>query len=131
MIWVGDVLDRRFGIVAAVLLAVDLRFIVESGSVSTESMLTILLMLSIWLYVVAIQTDNIRMWILVGVSTGITTLTRGIVQLLPLIFLLHLFLFKGKECEYGVLGWLGIGICSSCHTMDSAKLGAVWESQNL
>ena len=82
------------GIVAAVLLAVDLRFIVESGSVSTESMLTILLMLSIWLYVVAIQTDNIRMWILVGVSTGITTLTRGIVQLLPLIFLLHLFLLR-------------------------------------
>ena len=82
------------GIAAAVLLSVDLRFIVESGSVSTESLLTILLMLSIWLYVVAIERDNIRIWILVGVSTGITTLTRGIVQLLPLIFLLHLFLLR-------------------------------------
>jgi len=82
------------GIGAAVLLAVDLRFIVESGSVSTESLLTTLLMLSIWLYVVAIERDNIRMWILVGISTGITTLTRGIVQLLPLIFLVHLFLIR-------------------------------------
>ena len=82
------------GIAAAVLLAIDLRFIVESGSVSTESLLTILLMLSIWLYVVAIERDNTRMWIFVGVSTGITTLTRGIVQLLPFIFLLHLFLLR-------------------------------------
>ena len=82
------------GIAAAVLLAVDLRFIVESGSVSTESLLTILLMLSIWLYVVAIERDNTRMWIVVGVSTGIATLTRGIVQILPLIFLLHLFLLR-------------------------------------
>ena len=77
------------GIAAAVLLAVDLRFIVESGSVSTESLLTILLMLSIWLYVVAIERDNTRMWIVVGVSTGIATLTRGIVQILPLIWMQH------------------------------------------
>ena len=82
------------GIVAAVLIAVDLRFIVESGSVSTESLLTMLLMISIWLYLVAIERDNINVWILVGISTGITTLTRGIAQFLPLIFLLHLYLLR-------------------------------------
>lgn len=84
------------GIVAAVLMAVDLRFIVESGSVSTESLLTMLLMLSVWLYLVAIERNNTNLWILVGISTGITALTRGVVQFLPLIFLLHLYLLRSE-----------------------------------
>ena len=87
-------ISPEVGIVAAVLVSMDLRFIVESGSISTESLLTMLLMLSIWLYFFAIEKDNINMWILVGISTGITTLTRGVAQFLPLIFLLHLYLLK-------------------------------------
>ncbi len=78
------------GLLTAGLMAVDFRFIVEGGSISTESLLTALLALSLWLYVLSLERDQTHLWVLTGVVLGIATLTRGVVQLLPLMILVHL-----------------------------------------
>ena len=68
----------QVGLAAAGLAAVDFRLIVESGSIYTESLLSALLMLSLWLYVVSLERDKGYWWVLTGAVLGITTLTRGV-----------------------------------------------------
>ena len=78
------------GLLAAGLAAVDFRLIVESGSIYTESLLTALLMFSLWLYVLSLERDRPLWWLLAGGVIGAAALTRGVVQLLPLALLVHL-----------------------------------------
>ncbi len=78
------------GLMAAGLVAVDFRFIVESGSIYTESLLTTLLMFGLWLYVLSLERDRPLWWVLAGAVIGAAALTRGVVQLLPLALLMHL-----------------------------------------
>jgi 4-amino-4-deoxy-L-arabinose transferase-like glycosyltransferase len=70
--------------------AVDFRFIVESGSIYTESLLSVLLALCLWLYALSLERDEKHWWVLTGAAIGAATLTRGVVQLLPLALLAHL-----------------------------------------
>jgi 4-amino-4-deoxy-L-arabinose transferase-like glycosyltransferase len=81
---------RRVGLLAAGLAAVDFRFVVEGGSISTESLLTALMVCSLWLYLLSLERDRTYLWVLTGVIIGVTALTRGVVQFLPLVLLVHL-----------------------------------------
>ena len=80
----------RVGLLAAGLAAVDFRFVVEGGSISTESLLTALMVCSLWLYLLSLERDQTYLWVLTGVIIGVTALTRGVVQFLPLALLVHL-----------------------------------------
>ena len=80
----------QVGLLAAGLAAVDFRFIVEGGSISTESLLTALMVLSLWLYLLSLERDRTHWWVLTGAIIGVTALTRGVVQFLPLVLLAHL-----------------------------------------
>lgn len=80
----------RSGLLAAGLAAVDLRFIVECGSISTEILFTVLLLFSLWLYLIALERDRPHWWILSGAAIGVAALTRGVIQLLPLALLVQL-----------------------------------------
>lgn len=80
----------RVGLLAAGLAAVDFRFVVEGGSISTESLLTALMVCSLWLYLLSLERDRTYLWVLTGVIIGVTALTRGVVQFLPLVLLVHL-----------------------------------------
>ena len=92
--WVGT----RAGLAAAALLAVDLRFIAEVGSISTETLLASMLVLCLWAYLEAVEKQRVGLWLLTGISLGVATLTRAAVQLLPLVLLLHLWmLFRDRR----------------------------------
>ncbi len=80
----------RVGLAAAGMAAVDFRFIVESGSIYTESLLSVLLALCLWLYALSLERDQKHWWVLTGAAIGVAALTRGVVQLLPLALLAHL-----------------------------------------
>ena len=90
--WVGT----EVGLVAAGLIALDLRFIVESGSISTETLLSFLLLINIWLYMLAIERNTRKWWVIFGVVLGITTLTRGVVQYLPVVFVFVMFFQRNR-----------------------------------
>lgn len=92
--WAGT----RVGLCAGGLLAVDLRFIAEAGSISTEMMLSSLLVLCLWVYLEAHEKQTTGLWFLVGMSLGVATLTRAVVQILPAVLLLHLWrLCPGRQ----------------------------------
>ncbi len=99
----------RVGLVAAGLAAVDFRLIVESGSIYTESLLSTLLMLSLWLYVLSLERGRMHWWVLTGVVIGVAALTRGVVQLLPLALLAHLGAQRTGRGIWRGWGWLLAG----------------------
>lgn len=86
-LWVGT----GVGLAAAALLAVDLRFIVEVGSISTETLLATMLAVCLWVYLKAIEQQRYGLWLLAGISLGMATLTRAVVQFLPAVLLFHLW----------------------------------------
>ncbi len=99
----------RVGLAAAGLAAVDFRLIVESGSIYTETLLSALLLLSLWLYVFSLERDQTHWWVLTGAVIGVTALTRGVVQFLPLALLAHLV---SQRTGWGIWrgwGWLLFG----------------------
>ena len=80
------------GLWAAGLFALDLRFIVEAGSISTETLFSLMLMLTVLAYLQARAHAKPAWWMLAGVLAGLTALTRAVAQLLPFVLLAHVWL---------------------------------------
>lgn len=80
------------GLWAAGLFALDLRFIVEAGSISTETLFSLMLMLTVLAYLQARAHAKPAWWMLAGVLAGLTALTRAVAQLLPFVMLAHVWL---------------------------------------
>ena len=80
------------GLWAAGLFALDLRFIVEAGSISTETLFSLMLMLTVLAYLQAWAHAKPAWWMLAGVLAGLTALTRAVAQLLPFVLLAHVWL---------------------------------------
>jgi len=78
--------DERVGLLAALVIAVDLRFIVQSAAINTETIFIFLLVAGVWLFVIA--RSNPAPWRLVGANVLLilAALTRAIALPLPLIF---------------------------------------------
>jgi 4-amino-4-deoxy-L-arabinose transferase-like glycosyltransferase len=80
------------GLWAAGLFALDLRFIVETGAISTETVFSLMLMLTVLAYLHAHGRAKPAWWLLAGMLAGLTTLTRAVAQLLPFVLLAHTWL---------------------------------------
>ena len=80
------------GLWAAGLFALDLRFIVEAGAISTETVFCFMLMLTVLAYLHAHGRAKPAWWLLAGMLAGLTTLTRAVAQLLPFVLLAHTWL---------------------------------------
>lgn len=80
------------GLWAAGLFALDLRFIVEASSISTETLFSLMLMLTVLAYLQARAHAKPAWWMLAGVLAGLTALTRAVAQLLPFVLLAHVWL---------------------------------------
>ena len=80
------------GLWAAGLFALDLRFIVEAGSISTETLFSLMLMLTVLAYLQARAHAKPAWWMIAGVLAGLTALTRAVAQLLPFVLLAHVWL---------------------------------------
>lgn len=80
------------GLWAAGLFALDLRFIVKAGSISTETLFSLILMVTVLAYLQARAHAKPAWWMLAGVLAGLTALTRAVAQLLPFVLLAHVWL---------------------------------------
>jgi 4-amino-4-deoxy-L-arabinose transferase-like glycosyltransferase len=89
-------LHERVGLLAALFIAINPIFIIESGAILTESLFVCILYASFALYAVRQAQSKVSTspaaYIGVGLLLGLATLTRAITLLLPLVFVAHLIL---------------------------------------
>ncbi len=82
--------EARVGLIAGLAIALDLRFITQAGAINTETLFTLLLVSSVWMFVLAHAAKNDRRkWAGYGVANALfllTTFTRAIAIGLPVLF---------------------------------------------
>lgn len=82
--------DERIGLLAALVMAINPAFIIESGNVMTESPFLFLLFGAFALYATRQDQRSWRDQALVGVLLGLATLTRAVTLLIPFVLVIHL-----------------------------------------
>lgn len=78
--------DQRAALLAAWVMALDLRFVVQAGALHTETTFVLLLVVSVLTYVLYAD-RGLRAFLLIGLLLGLTSLTRWIGVALPALFL--------------------------------------------
>lgn len=95
--------DERAGLLSAGLLAFHPAFIIESGTVATETLYIFFVTAGLWLLIEWIIPQkqgkwSITVWLmLAGTAFGLATLTRAVLLVFPLGLLLHFLLVGGRE----------------------------------
>jgi 4-amino-4-deoxy-L-arabinose transferase-like glycosyltransferase len=86
------VFDERVGLLAALVMAVDLRFITQTGAINTETLFILLLVAGVWLFVTTSSSASASRLILANVVLLLAAFTRAIaLLLLPLFNALLMF----------------------------------------
>jgi 4-amino-4-deoxy-L-arabinose transferase-like glycosyltransferase len=84
------VFGPRAGLLASLAIALDLRFITQAGAINTETLFTLLLVSSVWVFVIARAAENDRRkwagYVVANVLFLLTTFTRAIAIGLPILF---------------------------------------------
>ncbi len=103
--------NAKVGLIAALLIAIDLRYVIEAGELYTESVFILTLFLSVWIFAVALATPTNRWLFISGAVVGLTALVRPVAQFLPLAFCACLILSRDKTWREKALHsiWLLIG----------------------
>lgn len=82
--------EARVGLIAGLAIALDLRFITQAGAINTETLFTLLLVSSVWVFVIARAAENDRRkwagYVVANVLFLLTTFTRAIAIGLPVLF---------------------------------------------
>ncbi|MEK7328906.1 MAG: glycosyltransferase family 39 protein, partial [Chloroflexota bacterium] len=82
--------EARVGLIASLAIALDLRFITQAGAINTETLFTLLLVSSVWVFVIARAAENDRRkwagYVVANVLFLLTTFTRAIAIGLPVLF---------------------------------------------
>lgn len=94
--------QQKLKYLATFLVAIDIPSIYFSGVIMTESVFTFLLLISIYLFIIALKNEKIILFILSGLILSVAILCRPIAILLPIIFSIFLF-FKTKKIKPVVL----------------------------
>ena len=81
----------RAGLIAAGIMALDLRFIVETSAIYTETLFTLLLLAALTLYVAAHQGADTRLYALTWIVLGLAVLARPIALVIGPALCLHLW----------------------------------------
>ncbi len=103
--------DRRAGLIAAAWMAVDLRFIVQTGEVYAETVFTLLLVAGVWAFVAAKDSGGRRRlagFAASGVVLVLTALTRAAAAPLVALFALAALLPKPSRTQLAVAGLIGL-----------------------
>ncbi len=93
--------NTKVGLVAAAILAIDLRFIVQTGEIYTETLFILLLISSIWAFIRLRDSSSQKVgWYLAsGILFLLATLTRVIALPMPLILFGSLMLPKPTRAQ--------------------------------
>ena len=106
---VQRIFNRRTAWIAALVYALDPRFVVQSGEVYTESLFTSLFLISIWLFAIAHplpdpRARSIFKYLIAGASWLIAAFTRAIVLPLAALFGLMTLLPRPSKRQLIALG---------------------------
>ena len=94
--WLGTrYFDERVGRFAALIVAIGPVFIIESSLMLTESMFLGIFFGTLALYSIFQDRPNARNLALIGVLLGLSTLTRAVVLLFPVVIIAQLIRFYG------------------------------------
>jgi 4-amino-4-deoxy-L-arabinose transferase-like glycosyltransferase len=103
---VKEIFGQQTGILSAAILAIYPLSIYLSISIASEPLATFLLSVFMLLALYAIQYQKARYYCMAGVLLGFATLTRGVTQFFPFVFLIMLIAFakmtKNIILRYGV-----------------------------
>lgn len=80
------VFDQRVGLVAALAIAVDLRFITQAGAINTETLFILFLVAGVWSFIIVRSTPAIWRFIGANALLLLAAFTRAIALPLSLIF---------------------------------------------
>jgi 4-amino-4-deoxy-L-arabinose transferase-like glycosyltransferase len=84
------VFDARVGLITGLAIALDLRFITQAGAINTETLFTLLLVSSVWVFVIARAAENDRRkwagYVVANALFLLATFTRAIAIGLPVLF---------------------------------------------
>lgn len=106
---VQRIFARRTAWIAAIVYAMDPRFVVQSGDITTEALFTSLFLISIWLFVIAHPLPDPRersifKYLIAGASWLIAAFTRAIVLPLAALFGLMTLLPRPSKRQLIALG---------------------------
>ncbi|MFQ5409726.1 MAG: ArnT family glycosyltransferase [Anaerolineales bacterium] len=150
--WIAlQVAGRRAGLVAAAVMAIDLRFIVEIGNAHTEPLTTLLLLAGVAATLWALDGDANCRWLLAGFMLGLASLARPVMLVAPLVISALLALTRPRApiarawlwlptlCaitiapwlvrNYVVLGTLTFAEGGAAHFWLGAQSAGRWEGQ--
>ncbi|MEZ4668629.1 MAG: glycosyltransferase family 39 protein [Anaerolineae bacterium] len=115
--------DERTGLLASTVLAVSPVFVIEPNQILTETLYLCLLSAGMWLFIKLISTpDSAIRWhhpVLLGLILGLTTLTRAVLLMFPLILALYLLVILNwrTTLKYALLMLIVYGITVSTWTV--------------
>ncbi len=87
------IFNKNIGIMAALITAVHPVFICQSFPLLSETLMTFLIIVVVYLAIVSIQTHKVKYFILLGILLGAAALTRPVVLLLPFFSIFTLLFF--------------------------------------
>ncbi len=107
------VFDARVGLLTSLILALDLRFIVQAGAINTETVFIFLAVLGVWLFVAARAAQGNRLWGYAGsvVILLLSALTRPAALPLPVLLIASLLLPRPTPTQMIAAGLIaGVGV---------------------
>ncbi|HEY4721067.1 MAG TPA: glycosyltransferase family 39 protein, partial [Anaerolineae bacterium] len=107
------IFDARVGLLTALILALDLRFIVQAGAFNTETIFIFLAVLGVWLFVAARAAQGNRLWGYAGsvVILLLSALTRPAALPLPVLLIASLLLPRPTRTQMIAAGLIaGVGM---------------------
>ena len=82
--------SRRVGLIATLLVAINPIFIIEASNVLTESVFLFFLFAGLAMYAARQDSNRTGVFVAMGVLLGLTTLTRAVALLLPVVVVIHM-----------------------------------------
>ncbi|MEK6575707.1 MAG: glycosyltransferase family 39 protein, partial [Chloroflexota bacterium] len=107
------IFDAHVGLLTALILALDLRFIAQAGAINTETIFIFLVVLGVWLFVAARAAQGRRLWGYAGsvVILLLSALTRPAALPLPILLIVSLLLPRPTRTQMIAAGLIaGVGM---------------------
>lgn len=96
--------NERTGRLAMVIQALDLRYILQTGLIATETLFIALFAVFMWVYLEAVERQNTRCYFGAGALLGLASLTRPIPLLFPVVLVAHAWTIRLSHSS----AWAGL-----------------------
>lgn len=98
---VEKIFNKKITVWSAVIIALFYGLANQAGNILTETLFIFLISVFVWAIYKA-SLENSCLWFFVsGAVLGVATLTRGIIQFLPLIIIFNILVFYNKKASFG------------------------------